>query len=60
MKQTNAITSYQVLQRLIKNGCNPTEAKIKVKKHYDYAIRCYRNATVKKLADIIATLSINE
>lgn len=60
MTQTNVITSYQILQRLIKNGCNPTEAKIKVKKHYDYAIRCYKDATVKQLADIIATISIND
>lgn len=53
------ITQYQVLQRMIKEGNNPDEAKSDVRNHFDYSIKVYPEATVKELASIIKTLSIN-
>lgn len=52
-------TSYQVLRQMIKGGNNPDESKIDVREHYGYAISTYPEATVKELASIIKTLSIN-
>ena len=54
----NKMNKKQVLKRMIKNGNNPEESKRDIEENYDYAVSCYKEATVGDIARIIKVLSI--
>jgi len=45
----------QVIDKLIRDGCNPDEARRMVLKYYEYAARKYK--TIKTISECIIILS---
>ena len=50
------VSQWHILQQMIKNGNNPKEAKELLKKNYEFVASCYKDATIKELANIIAAV----
>lgn len=58
LEKVDGVTEHQqkIIDRLVKSGSNPDDAKKYVLKNYDYAVRAYPEANIKKLAEIIMSV----